>query len=161
VEINGICGGYHGPGFKTVIPGKAYAKISCRLVPNQDPEKIGALVAQFLKDNAPEGISVEVHLHPGHGKAVRASPTSNAIQAFAKAYSEVFSTPCKYIMSGGSIPIAAQLAETSNANIVLMGLGLPDDQIHAPNEHFGVDRLEKGFLIITRALEILGNFYTK
>ena len=156
LEINGISGGYAGAGFKTVIPAKAYAKISCRLVPNQDPTKIGALVAKFLKENAPEGVKVDVQVRPGGGKAVRAKATSHVAQAFAKAYSEVFGKPCEFIFEGASIPIVPELAVVSQSEVVMLGLGLADDLIHAPNEHFGLDRIEKGFLIMALAIENLG-----
>ncbi len=156
LEVNGINGGYSGAGFKTVIPAKAIAKVSCRLVPNQDPQKIAQLVASFIESQAPKGIKVKVHKHPGGGKAVRANPNSEVVQAFAKAYSEVFQKPCQYIFEGGSIPIVTELAHASHSEVVLMGLGLADDNIHAPNEHFGIDRLEKGYLIMLRTLEILG-----
>lgn len=157
LEINGISGGYSGSGFKTVIPAKAHAKISCRLVPNQDPNKIGELVAKYLKSLAPEGVSVEVHVHPGKGYALRANPSSKIVQAFAQAYGDVFNAPCEHIFEGASIPIVTELAAATTQNVVLVGLGLGDDQIHAPNEHFGLDRFEKGFIIIARTIEILGN----
>jgi acetylornithine deacetylase/succinyl-diaminopimelate desuccinylase-like protein len=155
MEINGLSGGYSGTGFKTVIPAKAHAKISCRLVPDQDPQKIGKLVADFLEKQAPEGLNVKVHVHPGGGVAVRANPLSPVVQAFSQAYTEVYQAPCEFILEGASIPIIAKLAEASNGEVILVGLGLPDDQIHAPNEHFGLDRLQKGFLIMTRAIELL------
>lgn len=154
-EINGISGGYRGQGFKTVIPAHANAKVSCRLVPNQDPQKIGHLVARYLESKAPEGVAVKVHVHSGGGKAVRANASSIIAQAFAKAYGEAFQKPCEFIFSGASIPIITELAEASKSEVVLMGLGLPDDQIHAPNEHFGVDRLAEGAVIIARTLELL------
>ncbi len=158
IEINGLIGGYTGAGFKTVIPAVASAKISCRLVPNQDPKKIGKLVSEFLKKRAPDGVSVRVQIHPGGGPALRANPSSKIVKAFAQAYSEVFQAPCQYTLCGASIPIVAELAAASRSEIVLVGLGLVDDQIHAPNERFGLDRLEKGFLIISRTIEILGQF---
>lgn len=155
IEVNGISGGYSGDGFKTVIPAKAMAKVSCRLVPNQSPEKIGKRVAKFLERRAPDGIEVKVHIHEGGGRAVRANPSSKVVQAFAKAYEEIFSAPCAFTYSGGSIPIVEELSNASKSEVVLMGMGLPDDQIHAPNEHFGLDRIEKGFLTIARTLELL------
>lgn len=155
LEINGITGGYSGAGFKTVIPAKASAKISCRVVPNQDPHKIGTLVAQFLEKNAPEGVQVKATVHHGGGKAVRSNPDSKVVQAFAKAFSEIFQKPCRFIFEGASIPIVTELAEASQSEVVLVGLGLADDQIHAPNEHFGIDRLEKGSAIMMRAIELL------
>lgn len=155
LEINGITGGYGGVGFKTVIPARANAKISCRLVPNQDPKKIGQLVARFIESKAPPGIQVKVNVHNGGGTAVRASISSKVVQAFAKSYSEVFNKPCKYIFEGASIPVVSELAKASGAEVVLVGMALPDDQIHAPNEHFGVDRLLDGATVIMRAIELL------
>lgn len=154
-EINGIHGGYTGSGFKTVIPAKAFAKVSCRLVPNQDPQKMGKLVATYLESHAPEGTKVSVHPHKGGGKAVRSKIHSKAVKAFAEAYNEIFQTPCEYIYSGASIPIVTELAAASGAEVVMVGLGLPDDEIHAPNEHFGLDRIEKGFLSIARVMQLL------
>lgn len=156
IEVNGIIGGYTGPGFKTVIPGAATAKVSCRLVPNQDPQKIGRLVANFIEQQAPEGVTVKVTLNPGGGMAVRAHPGSKAVEAFSKAYSEVFSAPCEYILEGGSIPIVTELSAASGGDVVLMGVGLHEDMVHAPNEHFGLDRLEQGFLVMIHALQNLG-----
>lgn len=156
VEINGISGGYAGSGFKTVIPAKAYAKISCRLVPNQDPQKIGKLVADFLKNQAPEGMKVTVNVHSG-GPSVHADPSSKVVKAFAHAFEDVFGKPCECIYEGASIPIIAQLAKVSDSAFVLVGLGLADDQIHAPNEHFGLDRIKKGFILMSRMLNHLGS----
>lgn len=155
LEINGITGGYTGRGFKTVIPAKAHAKVSCRLVPNQDPLKIGKMVADHIKELAPEGINVAVDVHPGVGSAVRSDISSTIVKAFSQAYQEVFNDKTEYIFEGGSIPIINELSEASHSSVVLVGLGLPDDQVHAPNEHFGIDRIEKGSLIIARAIEIL------
>jgi acetylornithine deacetylase/succinyl-diaminopimelate desuccinylase-like protein len=157
LEINGISGGYSGIGYKTVIPSKAFAKVSCRLVPNQDPQKIGKLVAEYLESNAPEGIKVNVRIHKGRGNAVRSDIESKSVKAFTKAYSEIFQVPCEYVYSGASIPIVTELAATSDAEVVMVGLGLPDDAIHAPNEHFGLDRIEKGFLSIARVIQLLKN----
>jgi acetylornithine deacetylase/succinyl-diaminopimelate desuccinylase-like protein len=152
IEINGISGGYTGEGFKTVIPAKAHAKISCRLVPNQDPQEIANRVAAFLEEKAPLGTKIAVHIHPGGGKAVRANPSSKVVKAFEKAYEEVFNKPCEFIFEGGSIPIITKLSAVSESEVVFVGLGLSTDQIHAPNEHFGLDRLEQGFEIMTRAI---------
>lgn len=156
LEINGIKGGYSGDGFKTVIPAKAIAKVSCRLVPNQDPIKIGRLVAKYFESKAPEGVRVSVHIHPGSGKSLRASPDSRVAKAFSKSYEEIFGKHCERIYCGASIPIVTELAAASNSEVILVGLGLDSDAIHAPNEHFSLDRLEKGFLSIARAIQILG-----
>jgi acetylornithine deacetylase/succinyl-diaminopimelate desuccinylase-like protein len=155
IEINGIWGGYTGQGFKTVIPAKAHAKLSCRLVSGQDPQQAGKRVADFIKAQAPEGIEIEVHFHEGGGPAVRIKPSSKLVQAFAKAYGEEFGKPCRFIYNGGSIPIVTDLAKTSGAEVVMLGLGLNTDKIHAPNEHFGLNRIEMGVQIMARALENL------
>lgn len=155
LEFNGITGGYAGPGFKTIIPAKASAKLSCRLVPDQDPAQIGELVANYLRANAPQGVQINVQVRPGMGKAVRANSTTKVVQAFSQAFQEVFQVPCEFIFEGGSIPIVTELAYVSKGEVILIGLGLSDDQIHAPNEHFGVDRLERGTLIMARAIELL------
>lgn len=155
VEINGIFGGYTGAGFKTVIPSSATAKISCRLVPHQDPLVIGERVCTFLRALAPPGIEISTRILPGMGTAVRANPLSPLVKAFADAYEEVFALPCTRILDGGSIPVTAKLQQATQAEVLLVGLGLPGDCIHAPNEHFGLDRLEKGYLIMARAIENL------
>ena len=161
LEINGIWGGYTGKGIKTIIPSKAHAKISCRLVPNQEPDYIGELVANFLRNNAPQGVQVNTCIYPGWGKAVRTSYNSNIIKAFSRAFEEIFELPCEFILEGASIPVAAELAEACGGEMVLLGLGLATDQIHAPNEHFDLDRLEKGILIMSRAFELLKNTQDK
>lgn len=156
LEINGINGGYSGPGFKTVIPALAHAKISCRLVPDQDPVRIGNLVVDYLKKKAPLGVSLTVDIHAGMGRAMRTDPSAHPIKVFAQAFSEVFNTPCQYTSAGGSIPIVGELADAAGGEVVMLGLGLAGDKIHAPNEHFGVDRIEKGIQVMARALELLG-----
>jgi acetylornithine deacetylase/succinyl-diaminopimelate desuccinylase-like protein len=156
LEINGIRGGYSGEGFKTVIPAKAIAKVSCRLVPNQDPEKIVELVSAFIRENTPEGMQVEI-IGDGQGKGLRTPVNTAAVEAVAKAYEDVLGIPSSYILSGGSIPIAQKLAEVAGAHSVLFGYGLPGDCIHAPNEHFGIERIKFGLATVARALERLGN----
>ena len=155
IEINGIHGGYTAAGFKTVIPAKAHAKVSCRLVPGQDPQKTGELVAKFLEYNAPEGVKINVQVHPGGGPSIRSSTSSQAAIAFAEAFAEIYKTPCEFILEGASIPITAKLALASGSELVLLGVGLQTDLIHAPNEHFGNDRLEKGCLMMARGMELL------
>lgn len=155
LEVNGVQGGYCGKGFKTVIPAKASAKLSCRLVPDQDPERISALVCNYIKNLTPKGVRVTIKTRPGSGEAVRAESSSPLIRAFAKAYEAVLGHPVNYLFQGGSIPIAQELAEAAGASIALVGLGLPDDAIHAPNEHFGVDRLKKGALTLAETIAFL------
>ena len=151
-EINGMWGGYMDDGFKTVIPNKAYAKISCRLVPDQDSEKMFELVSSYLKEQFPKSMKVDVKSHGG-GPSAWGSPKIKATQVVKKAYEDVFGS-CQIIYSGGSIPISALLAKHSGGEFVLPGVGLACDLIHAPNESFGLDQLLNGFLIITKSLEL-------
>lgn len=145
VEINGMSGGYAGEGFKTVLPATANAKISCRLVPHQDPDKICANLKKHLMKHMPKGLEVEITFDQGT-EAFRSRHDSLIAKLVAKAYEEVLGEPCKHILIGGSIPITVELARLSQADTVLMGYGLDSDQIHAPNEHFDLKRFEQGFL---------------
>lgn len=146
-EINGMSGGYTGEGFKTVLPAVASAKVSCRLVPNQDPEKVFNSVKNYLESVISK--EYELIIKPDHGaKAFRANENSLIAKVVSKAYEEVLETPCKKVLMGGSIPIVLELAKSCQAEALLMGYGLDTDQIHAPNEHFGLDRFEQGFLTI-------------
>lgn len=153
-EINGISGGYAGKGFKTVIPSVASAKISCRLVPNQDPKKIAKAVAHFLKKHVKAGIRIEVK-DLGGEKAFWGNPDSQIAKAVRLAASEVMGKECKIVLGAGSIPIIAAMADLLGVEVVGMGQGLATDNIHAPNEHFDFRRFEYGFLTFARTLELL------
>lgn len=154
LEINGLGGGYFGAGFKTVIPAHCTAKISCRLVPHQDPLKIEQHLIDFLKKNVTPGMKMRFASFGGEA-AFRGKPDSNLAKAVALAGAEVTGRPCKQALSGGSIPIIAQMIRALGTDVVGMGYGLATDDIHAPNEHFDLKRLEKGFLTVARALELL------
>ena len=154
MEINGIEGGYTKEGFKTVIPTTAKAKLSCRLVPDQDPEKIFDSVKQFISKHIPKGMKVEFENHGG-GFPVWGDVNSMLAKAASKAYSEIFDRPCSNVISGGSVPIISGLVKASGGEVVFMGYGLSSDNMHAPNEHFGLDRFEKGFLTVARIVELL------
>lgn len=149
LEINGMSGGYTGEGFKTVLPAVAKAKISCRLVPHQKPADICKHLKAHLLKAMPRGMEVEVKFDQG-SPAFRSNYDSFIAKLVAKAYEEVLGKPCQYCLTGGSIPITVELAHYSHADTVLMGYGLDSDQIHAPNEHFGLDRFEQGFLTMGR-----------
>ncbi|MCK4934404.1 MAG: M20/M25/M40 family metallo-hydrolase, partial [Simkaniaceae bacterium] len=156
LEINGMQGGYTGSGIKTIIPAKAVAKLSCRLVPGQDPKEIGELVAQFLKKNIAQGIEIKIEIG-GYGKSVRVPFESKIVEVVSTAFEDVYKDKCVKTLCGGSIPISADLEKISGAKTLLMGVGLAEDGIHAPNEHFGLDRLKQGFLVMTRIFELLSN----
>ncbi|MCI0382013.1 MAG: dipeptidase [Chlamydiae bacterium] len=154
LEINGIAGGYAGPGFKTVIPKEASAKISCRLVPDQDPDKIAKDLFLFLRSKIPATIQMKWTFHHG-AKSFRSSGNSKIAKVAKIAYEEVLKSPCRNILMGGSIPIAGDLTEVSGAKTILIGYSLDSDNFHAPNEHFGLDRIEQGFLTMTKIFSLL------
>jgi acetylornithine deacetylase/succinyl-diaminopimelate desuccinylase-like protein len=157
VEINGIWGGYTGPGFKTVIPAKAFAKLSCRLVPDQDPEEIFKHLEAFLLQKAPKGVELQLEWHHG-AKAYHSSFSSPFTQAASKSLEEVFQKkPCSYTLCGGSVPIVRDLATASQAEVSLLGFALATDNVHAPNEHFEWECFKKGFMTMVRLLFELSN----
>ena len=142
-DVCGIWGGYTGEGSKTVLPSKAYAKISTRLVPNQDHKKISELFIKHFKKAAPETVKVEVT--PMHGGQGYVCPIDiPAYKAAEKAYAEVYGTSPVPVRTGGSIPIISAFEEILGIKSILMGFGLESDAIHSPNENFPVDQLIKG-----------------
>ena len=143
LDVNGIWGGYTGEGAKTVIASKAYAKISMRLVPNQDWKEITELFVKHFESIAPKAVSVKVTPH--HGGQGYVTPINNiAYQAASKAYETTFGKTPIPQRSGGSIPIVALFEEYLKSKTILMGFGLNSDAIHSPNEHFGVWNYLKG-----------------
>ncbi len=143
LDVNGIWGGYIGEGAKTVIPSKAYAKISMRLVPNQDWTDITDLFKTHFENIAPKGVKVKVTPHHG-GNGYVTPLNSIGYQAASKAYAETFGKTPIPQRSGGSIPIVALFEEALKSKTILMGFGLDSDAIHSPNEHFGVWNYLKG-----------------
>jgi len=142
-ELNGIWGGYIGEGAKTVLPSKAYAKISMRLVPNQSSEKITQLFADYFKSIAPPAVQVEVRPHHG-GEPVVTPTDSIAYQAASNAMETTFGKKPIPTREGGSIPIVALFERELGLKSVLFGFGLNSDDIHSPNEHYGVFNFMKG-----------------
>ena len=143
LDVNGIWGGYTGEGAKTVIASKAYAKISMRLVPNQDHHEITALFKTHFESIAPEGVRVKVTPH--HGGQGYVTPIDNiGYQAASKAYFDTFGKNPIPQRGGGSIPIVALFEEHLKSKTILMGFGLNSDAIHSPNEHYGVFNYLKG-----------------
>lgn len=156
LEINGVHGGYGGPGTKTVIPACAIAKLTARLVLGQDPEDIGHKVKNFIESLAPKGVTVTCHIEEGKGLPLRTSPDSVIIKTLAKSTESVYKKAPQFILEGASIPITALLQKAAGAEVALFGLGLPSDKIHAPNERFNWNRVEKGFYILCDLFERLG-----
>ena len=143
LDVNGIWGGYIGEGAKTVIASKAYAKISMRLVPNQDWEEITSLFKKHFESIAPKSVTVKVTPH--HGGQGYVTPTNNiAYKAASKAYETTFGKTPIPQRSGGSIPIVALFEQELKSKTILMGFGLDSDAIHSPNEHFGIWNYLKG-----------------
>ena len=143
LELNGIWGGYTGEGSKTVLPSKAFAKISMRLVPNQSSDKITQLFSDHFKKIAPEGIRVEVRPHHG-GEPVVTPTDSIAFKAASMAMETTFGKKPIPTRGGGSIPIVALFEKELGLKSVLMGFGLDSDLIHSPNEHYGIFNYMKG-----------------
>jgi acetylornithine deacetylase/succinyl-diaminopimelate desuccinylase-like protein len=151
LDVNGIWGGYTGEGAKTVIASKAYAKISMRLVPNQDWKDITQLFKTHFESIAPKGVTVKVTPHHG-GQGYVTPIDSLGYKAASKAYEETFSKTPIPQRSGGSIPIVALFEKELKSKTILMGFGLNSDAIHSPDEHFGVWNYLKG-------IETIPGFY--
>ena len=143
LDVNGIWGGYTGEGAKTVIASKAYAKISMRLVPNQDWENITELFQKHFESIAPKAVKVKVTPHHG-GQGYVTPIDSIGYQAASKAYSDSFGTTPIPVRSGGSIPIVALFEKELKSKTIMMGFGLDSDAIHSPNEHYGIFNYMKG-----------------
>jgi len=167
LEFNGIGGGYQGEGTKTVIPSKAFAKISCRLVPNQKPDDIKKLVMDAIRRRTPPGIKVEfVDQHKGDAYVVVPPGRSNtpadqspvlarAFRATDSAVTAIWGRPPLYLREGGSVPIIAEMKQAAGLDSVMFGLFLPEDNLHAPNESFNLDIMKKGMETIRRILGTL------
>jgi acetylornithine deacetylase/succinyl-diaminopimelate desuccinylase-like protein len=150
-DINGIWGGYTGPGSKTVIPAKASAKLSCRLVPDQDPERILAGLREFLKARTPAECHWEIATH-GLSPAIRLPADSPYLEAAKRALEAVFDRPPLMIGMGGSIPAVEAIKRLLGMDSLLVGFGLEDDLVHSPNEKFEVRCFEAGMRTHTRLL---------
>jgi acetylornithine deacetylase/succinyl-diaminopimelate desuccinylase-like protein len=147
MEVHGIAGGFTGAGAKTVIPATATAKVSFRLVPRQDPDKVVAAFREWVAKNSPKGIRTEVRvLSASPGLLV--NPDHPAIRVAADAFSEVFGKPTVFTRSGGSIPIVGDFSNHLKIPTVLMGFGLPDDGLHSPNEKFRVENYYLGIATV-------------
>jgi acetylornithine deacetylase/succinyl-diaminopimelate desuccinylase-like protein len=156
LDVNGIWGGYTGEGAKTVLPAKAYAKISMRLVPNQKHEKITELFTKHFKSIAPKGVKVEVHPHHG-GEPYLTDTQSEAYQAAAKAMEQSFGKKPIPTRGGGSIPIVAMFEKELGLKSILMGFGLDSDALHSPNEHYGLFNFFKGI----ETIPLFFKYYTE
>ena len=153
-DINGITCGYQGEGSKTIIPNQASAKFTFRLVPNQDPEKVAENVKRRLMTLLPPG--VQMRLKFGHGAPGMRSPLESPyIQKAAAALKEVFGVSPVFTRQGGSIPIVAELRDRLNAEVLLLGWGQDDDNLHAPNEKFSLLNFQRGTLASAGFMHLL------
>lgn len=148
LDVNGIWGGYTGEGAKTVLPSKAHAKISMRLVPNQSDDEITKLFTEHFKSIAPDYVKVKVRAH--HGGLPSVTKTDSlSYNAASKAFEEAWNKTPIPSRDGGSIPIVALFREVLGMDVVLLGFGLDSDAIHSPNEHYGLFNYYKGIETIT------------
>lgn len=143
-EINGMYGGYQGEGTKTIIPSTATAKITCRLVPGQDPEHVQQLLEKHIQNAAPSGITVDVQKEKLSAKAYKVEPDNPLIKKAAESYTKAFGKETVYVRMGGSIPVVEWIENIYKMPIVLLGFGTPDDRLHSPNESFPLDSFDKG-----------------
>ncbi|MBQ7528977.1 dipeptidase [bacterium] len=143
LDVNGIWGGFTGEGAKTVIPARAYAKISCRLVPDQDDREIADLLEKEIKRLADPSVEVKVTFHHG-GSAWMTSPDAPVMQAASRAAQKAWNATPARVREGGSIPIVATFTSVLQIPAILMGIGLEDEQIHAPNEHLSLENFHAG-----------------
>ena len=154
LDINGMISGYTAEGAKTIIPACASAKVSCRLVPNQDPEQVEAAFRAWVTEQLPPTITAEFRKHVS-ANPWAVDPSNPYVQVAADCLQEVFDRPAIQMGSGGSIPVVEQMKRILGIDALLVGFALPTDRIHAPNEHFDVARFEYG----TRSLiRMLGRF---
>lgn len=153
LDVNGIWSGYTGEGAKTVLPAEASAKFSCRLVPNQNPDKIGDLVENYLKKACPAGCSISIKRYYA-GRPVLTDVNSAAARAARKAVALGFGTDPVFIREGGSIPIVETFQSLLKAPVVLLGFGRPDDGAHGPNEKLNIEDFWKGVQTSAHLMEL-------
>ena len=155
LEVHGIAGGFTAAGAKTVIPAKATAKVSMRMVPKQNPERVIEAFKKFVKENTPKGIETEVRVL-SWGPAISVNPDHPAIHIAAEAFSDVLGKKTVFIRGGGSIPIVGDFAKHLGIPTILMGFGLPDDGLHSPNEKYKLANYYAGIKTIAHFFEKYG-----
>jgi acetylornithine deacetylase/succinyl-diaminopimelate desuccinylase-like protein len=157
LDVNGLWSGYQGEGAKTVLPGKAGAKVSMRLVPGQDPDKIAKMFAEHVKSIAPDTVSVEVVEHHG-GHPIVIDLEFYGLKAAAKAFEDIYKKEVLFSREGGSIPIVADFKKVLGVNSILMGFGISKDALHSPNESFSLKDFHRGIKTSARFFELLPEF---
>ncbi len=156
LEVNGMWGGYQGPGGKTVIPSEAHAKITCRLVPDQDPGEIVALVVRHLQRHVPPGTRLSIAYGEHGARPARIGPDHFALRAAGQALRAVYGVPPLVVRMGGTVPISELFQRHMGLDTVFFSFSTADEDYHAPNEFFRLHRLHEGLEAWTRLLSILG-----
>lgn len=154
LEINGLYSGYQGEGTKTIIPSTATAKLTCRLVPGQDPITIQDLLVAHIEKHTPKGVTVSIKREPLSAKAYRIDPNHRYIQLAAESFKETFHKDPVFVRMGGSIPIVEWLDDMYDIPVVLLGFGTPDDRLHSPNESFPLANFYQG-------MQTIANYWQK
>ncbi len=157
LEVNGIYGGYQGEGTKTIIPSSATAKITCRLIPGQDPNHIQQRLKDHVEKVTPSGVEVEVKLEKLSSRAYKVEPDHPLIQKAAFCYEKAFNKETVFVRMGGSIPVVEWLDDIYNIPIILLGFGTPEDRLHSPNESFPLDSFDKGMETLVYYWDEVGN----
>ena len=152
LEVNGIWGGFQGAGTKTVLPNEAHAKITCRLVPDQDPRELRPLVDEFLRRLSPDSVEMEI-IGQHQGRPYLVKPDSPFAEAAQKALVDAFGKPVAFIREGGSIPITQSFKDVLGIDTLLLGLALPDCKAHSPNESFSIENFHAGIRLNRKLLE--------
>jgi acetylornithine deacetylase/succinyl-diaminopimelate desuccinylase-like protein len=154
-DVNGMWGGYQGRGAKTVLPARAGAKVSMRLVPDQDPEEIGRRFVEHVRKVTPPGVQAKAELVHG-GKAILLPTDGPYFQAAGEALERTFGAAPVRVREGGSVPVVNTFSEVLGKPILLMGYGLPDDRLHSPNEKMSIRQYYDGIRCTVRLLDLLG-----
>ncbi|MGB7023844.1 MAG: dipeptidase [Candidatus Acidiferrales bacterium] len=157
IEINGLYGGYQGPGSKTVLPSEAYVKLTCRLVPNQRPDDVLAKVRRHLELRCPPGVTLTIEDGHEGAKAYRVSPDKPAVRAAAETLAEVFGLPPEIVGMGGTVPIVTTFRDVLGVDTVFFSFSTADENIHAPNEFYRPERFRLGLQAWARLWRRLSN----
>ncbi|MCS7061249.1 MAG: M20/M25/M40 family metallo-hydrolase, partial [Anaerolineae bacterium] len=152
LEINGMWGGYTGPGSKTVLPAAAYAKISCRLVPHQDPQRVLQAVIDYMRQITPPATQLRFSTLQGGHRAALIERESPYLQAAARAAQAAYGNEPVWMLEGGSLPVVNDFQSVLGKPVILLGFGLEGDRLHAPNERFALHCYEKGIEVSIRLM---------
>jgi acetylornithine deacetylase/succinyl-diaminopimelate desuccinylase-like protein len=151
-EVNGFGSGYQGEGPKTIVPSKARATLSFRLVPNQDPSELRPVITEFLKQQCPDSVELEI-VYQQEGRPYLVKPDSAFGKAAQKALSKTFTQPVAFIREGGSVPITQPFKDVFGIDTLFLGLALPDCKVHSPNENFAVENFYAGIRLNRHPLD--------